>query len=437
MSADSIPESPVVVMTVRGTIDPVVMKYLSDGFEEAVRKSASGVVILLDTPGGLLDSTRDIIRQMLNAPFPVIVYVSPRGARAASAGVFITMASDVAAMAPETHMGAAHPVSIGGGFSLPGKKAGGEKKEPEPSGDVLAEKSLSDTVAYIRSIAASKGRNVEWAERAVRESRSVTAEEAVQQKIVDHLASDLDDLFGKIDGKTISKGGRPVTLHLRNAPRIGFEMNWIRQFLHQVANPNVAYLLLIIGFYGLIYEFATPGVGFGGAIGLVSLITASFSLQVLPISYAGLLLILSGLAMMFMELKIHTLGLLTVGGLISFSLGSILLFQSPEPYYRVSLELIAGTALATLGFISYAIRKVVQTRFLPTLTGPEGMIGLVGEARTALSPTGTVFIHGEYWTAESPEPVAPGESVVVTSIQGTRLHVKRFSEDTKNEEGKI
>ncbi len=422
------------VLTVTGTIDPAVAGYIKDGVAKAKAGSAAALLIRLDTPGGLLDATRDIVQEILNAPFPVIVYVSPRGARAASAGVFITLASDVAAMAPETHLGAAHPVSIGGSPlspspALPEKKEGGEKEEKKtdkgekaPAGSVMEEKAVSDTAAYARTLAASKGRNADWAEKAVRESLSLTAEEALKNNVIDAVAKDQEDLLRLLDGSEVEKNDKILRLDLKDAPVVPVDMGWTLRWLHILANPNVAYLLLMLGFYALIYELASPGIGLGAAVGVVSLVLAFYSLQMLPLSYAGLALLVTGLALMGLDLLMASHGLLFAGGIICLAVGSLMLFDTALPAFRVSLEIIGGTVLGTLAFFLLVIKKVLEARKLPAVTGKEGLVGQEGEVREG----GMVFLHGEYWTAESEKPLSPGDKVRVTEIKGNRLKVEKI-----------
>lgn len=414
-SIDEKPSRPLYVLTVTGTIDPVVAKYVAEGLEKARADSAAALLIRLDTPGGLLDATRDIVQGILNAPFPVIVYVSPRGARAASAGVFITLASDVAAMAPQTHLGAAHPVSLGGSAPAPSTSTAAASSASE-------EKAVSDAAAYARSLAASRGRNADWAEKAVRESLSLTAEEALAKSVIDSVVSDEGELLKLLHGREVAKGGKTLVLDLENARTTPFDMSRTRRLLHVLANPNVAYMLLMLGFYALIYEFASPGVGMGAAVGVISLVLAFFSLQVLPLNYAGLALLITGVAMMACELFVASHGLLMIGGTLCLAVGSLLLFDSPEPYLRVSLQLVAGTALTTLAFFLFVVKKVFAVRRLPPASGREALVGETGEAR----PDGMVFVHGELWTAQSASPLAPGDNVRVLAVRGNRLSVEKI-----------
>ncbi len=431
---------------VKGTIGPVVKDYLRDGFEKAKQASAIAVLIQLDTPGGLLDATREIVQDILNVPIPVIVYVSPRGARAASAGVFITISADVAAMAPQTHLGAAHPVSIGGG--MPGmprkdkekegqgneekgrqgdKEKGGqgetEKGEKRKSSSVMEEKAVSDTAAYARTLASSKGRNADWAERAVRESDSLTSEEALKNNVIDLVAKDEKELLTLLNGREIKKNDRTFILQTDNIEIVNVDMSLVRKWLHVLAHPNVAYILLMLGFYGLIYEFSSPGVGLGAVAGVICLLLAFFALQILPLNYTGLALLVVGITLIVSDLFVPSGGILTLGGIASFAAGSLMLFDASDANLRVSLELIIGTVAATVAFVLFVVKKIIQSRKIKPLSGTDGLTGETGEVREG----GLIYVHGEYWTAECAEPLAPGDKVQVKQIKGNRLLVDKLS----------
>ncbi len=416
------PSGPIYILSIKGIISPVTSDYLSDGLEKARAAGAQAVVLKLDTPGGLLDATRDMVENILNSPLPVIVYISPRGGRAASAGVFITLASDLAAMAPQTHLGAAHPVSLGGG--MPGSKGDKNEDKEEKGSDgssVMMEKAVSDVAAYARTLALAKGRNAEWAEKAVRESVSLTADEAIAQNVVDLLAEDDDPLWKSLDGRTLEKNGRIIILSTVMAEKVRDDMSAARKFLQVLVNPNVAYILLMLGFYALIYEFASPGIGFGAAAGAIFLLLAFYSLQVLPVNYAGLGLILLGFLFLFLEIKVASHGLLALGGLSCLVLGSILLFDSPLPYLRVSMQAVAGVTAASGMFVLIVVKKVLESRKLKPMTGIEGLIGEIGEMRD----DGMVFVHGEYWSVEEPRGLSAGDRVRVRALQRGKLVVER------------
>lgn len=406
-------------MEATGTVDPVVKDYLFSGLRQAQTSGAEAVVVRLDTPGGLLDATRDIVQGFLNAPLPVIVFVGPQGARAASAGVFITLAADVAVMAPQTHLGAAHPVSVGGMPFLPGGKDERKKKD---DGSVMEEKTLSDTAAYARTLATAKGRNAAWAEKAVRESLSLTSEEALKNQVIDFVAADEADLLKKLSGKEIKKGALTFTLRMEGAARVNVPMSPLRKWLHAIANPNVAYLLLVLGFYALVYEFSTPGIGLGAIAGIICLVLAFFSLQVLPLNFAGLALLVAGLIMMGLDILMGSHGLLIFGGLISFALGSFFLFDVNQAVFRVSMELILAIVATSAGFFGYVVRQLWSVRRRKPVTGAEGLVGQRAEVR----PEGMVFVDGALWTVEGDlTNCVPGEKVRVVKILGNRLVVQK------------
>ena len=392
-----------------GVINPVAMDYLVDAVERAGRARAACLVIELDTPGGLAESMRRIVKAILASPVPVVVYVSPNGARAASAGVFITMAAHVAAMAPGTHIGAAHPVNLGGGSM----------------DEEMAKKVENDFAAYIRSLAKQRGRNAEWAEKAVRESVSLTADEALKEKVVDLIAADLPELLEAIHGRTVTVNGAEVTLETRGAAVREIPRGLRYRILDTLSNPNVAYILMILGFYGLFFELSNPGAIFPGVVGGICLILAFYAFQSLPVNYAGLLLILFAVLLFVAELLVVSHGVLAVGGIISMFLGSFLLIESPAPYLRVSLAVIIPAVAATALFFLVVIGLAVKVHRKKGAAGPEALVGAVGRAETPLDPEGTVFLHSELWRARSDEPVDKGEEVEVTSVEGLLLHVRR------------
>lgn len=412
--------APVLALELRGPVDPPVSAYLRDGIARAERERAQAVLIEVDTPGGLLDSTREIIQAMVNSPLPIVVFTAPQGARATSAGAFIMMAADVAAMSPGTHIGAAHPVSLGGEPQRPEPKGEGQKKKAAP----MEEKAVSDSAAYIRALAKERGRNAAWAEKAVRESVSLTAQEALAQKVVEFVAEDRARLFERLEGRRVSKGGRTLALKLRGAPVTTVEMGAFQKILHILANPNLAYLFLMLGLYGLIYEFSSPGVGIGAVVGFVSLALAAYSLSILPVNYAGLLIVGLGVVLLVLETQIVSHGLLSIGGLTLLALGSLFLFDSAQPFWRVSRPLIAGTVGATAAFFGFVVVKVIEARRRPPSLGPEAFVGRIAEVRQALAPRGMVFVEGELWSAEADRPIAVGAKVVVREVRGLLLRVE-------------
>lgn len=403
--------APVVLLEVDGVINPATADYIRDGITTGAGREAAAVVIELDTPGGLLESAKAIVKELLGAPLPVVVYVAPRGAGATSAGVFVTMAAAVAAMAPGTTIGAAHPV-------------GGQGENM--SGDMRA-KAENFVASLGRSIAEQRGRNGEWAEKAVRDSVSITEREAVKLRVVDFVADDLADLLAKADGRTVDVQGRKVVLRTAGAPVERLEMRLRQRLLDMIGHPNVAYLLLMAGLLGLYVEFTNPGVIFPGVAGAICLLLALAALQVLPINYTGLALIGLGIAMLVAEAFLPTFGVVGVGGIVAFVLGSLLLFDTPDSTVQVDRGLVFGAA-ATLGGYALVIGwLVMRTQGRRSSVGAEGMIGEIGEVRRVLVPGRKVkvFVHGEYWDAESQDPLAEGDAVEVTAVRGLQLEVRR------------
>jgi len=398
------------VLTVAGPINPVTVEYLRSNIREAGLRQSKLVLIEMDTPGGLDTAMRDIVKEELASPVPVVVYVAPPGARAASAGAVIGLAADILAMSPGTNIGAAHPVSIG-----------------EKPDKVIQDKVLNDAEAYAEGIARQRGRNVEAAKDMVRRSVSLSAEKALEEKIVDLIAADRTDLLKKLEGFRIRRNGKETALHLAGTPVTPYGMGARERVLNAISNPNVAYVLMMLGMLGIFFELANPGVILPGVIGGISLILAFFAFQTLPVNYAGVLLILFALILFIAEIKIVSHGMLTVGGVIAMVLGSLLLFRSPEPYLRVSWSVIIITVAATTAFFVFAVVKGLEAHRRKPSTGGEGLVGEQGCAASALAPEGKVFIHGEYWDAWSEDMIAEGDRVVVTEIEGMRLKVRRSS----------
>lgn len=399
---------PVYRIKIRSAIHPISAEAITDGIREADAAGAAAVLIELDTPGGLLTSTREITQAILGSRVPVIVYVSPSGAQAASAGFFLLMAADVAAMAPGTNTGAAHPVG-GQGEDIDG---------------VLGKKAEEDAAANIRSLALRNGRNVELAQAAVVDSRSYTAQEALDGKLIDLIAPGVPALLQRIDGRTVQRGEAAVTLRTAGAEIREVETSPFRRLLGVLADPNITYILLTLGFLGLYFELMNPGAILPGVVGGICLILAFFGLSVLPVNYAGVALIFLAVVLFIAEIKITSYGMLTVAGVISLVLGSLMLFKTPEPALRVSLELIAALAVFSLGVVGFLLMMALRARRTPVRTGWEGLLHETGTARTALTPAGKVFVHGELWNAVSDEPVAPGEPVEVTGVHNLTLAVR-------------
>ena len=390
-------------------ITPVTRRFLSESLAAAREEGAVALVIELDTPGGLLDTTRDIVSELLDSPIPVLVWVGPAGARAASAGTFITLASHIAAMAPGTNIGAASPITMGGGGA----------------DSTLSSKMFNDTAAFVRSIAERRGRNVEWAESAVREAEAITQTEALELGVIDLVVPDVEQLLEESHGRTVELPSGDVELALDGARIERRELGMRYRLLSYLANPNIAYILMMFGIYGIFFELSNPGSVFPGVVGVIFLILAFFSMQTLPMNLAGLLLIIVGMVLFLLEAQIQSFGLLTLGGIVSTVLGSIMLFDSPEPALRASLWVIVPITVVSSLLFAMAIGLSVKTlRSRPT-TGREGMIGLVGVVRSPLSPRGTIEVHGEIWQAEAPEPLSEGERVEVESMDGLLLKVKR------------
>lgn len=402
---------PVTVVRVEGVIAPNTSEFLLYALKEANKSNSQALVIELDTPGGLDLAMRSIVKEFLASPIPIIVYVSPSGARAASAGVFLTMAAHIAAMAPGTNIGAAHPVSIGGQMD----------KE-------MAKKVTNDAAAYIRALAEKRGRNPQWAEDSVRRSVSVTEKDALRLRIIDLVSEKLENLLQEVDGREVVTLTGKVILRTKGAPLQRIEMTFRDMVLKIISDPTVAYILLILGFYGLLYELANPGAILPGVLGAIFLILAFFAFQSLPINYAGLLLILLALILFILDIKAQSHGVLTVGGIISMILGSLMLIESPAPFFQISLVTIISAAMATAAFFFFVVAAGLKAQRRRPTTGREGLLGEKGIARSRLAPEGQIFVRGEIWSAISEEVVEPGEKVVVDGVSGLKLKVKKVQQ---------
>ena len=399
------------VITVNSAITPPIAKYILENIELSAKGGADGLIILLDTPGGLDLAMRDIAKSILNAPIPVIVYVYPSGARAASAGVIITVSAHIAAMAPGTNIGAAHPVAIGIGGAMD---------------KTMAKKVENDAAAYVRGIAAQRGRNADWAERAVRKSESITAENALRSRVIDFVATDVKNLLEQMDKKTVLLSSGKVKLVLKTKDAIVNEkkMSLRQKILATLSDPNIAYILMLVGLAGIYFEFTNPGAILPGVIGGISLILAFFAMQTLPVNFAGVLLILFGVLLFIAEIKVISHGLLTVGGIISLFLGSLMLFDSPDPALRVSFKvLIPSVAIISL-FFAAVIALVVKAQMQIQYTGSEGMAGEEGEAMTDVHDDGRVFIKGEHWHAFSDKKIEKGKKIKVVKVEGLKLKIE-------------
>jgi membrane-bound serine protease (ClpP class) len=403
-------KGPVYSIEVDGIVNPATAKFIVDSVDQATREGGQCIIIQLDTPGGLMESMRIIIKKFLSSGIPIIVYVAPSGARAASAGVFVTMAANIAVMAPGTHIGAAHPVSLG------------EGKES----DTMTEKVVNDAVSYIKSIAKARGRNGEWGENAVRKSVSITEDEALKLHVIDFVSPSLQDLLARIDGKTIKLNENTTrTLHTKGAEPKTIEMSWRDRLLDTISNPTIAYILLMLGIYGIFFELSNPGAILPGVVGGIFIILAFFALQMLPVNYAGLALIIFAIILFIAEIKVVSHGVLAIGGVISLFLGSMMLFHSPVDYMRVSLSVIIPAVLVSAAFFIFAVTMAIRARLSKPTTGREGLIGELGTAWTPIAPEGKVSVHGEVWNATSDEPIEKGQLVRVIGTVGLKIIVKR------------
>jgi membrane-bound serine protease (ClpP class) len=401
----------VFLIEVDGIINPATAKFITDSIDEATREGGQCLIIQLDTPGGLMESMRIIVKKELSSTIPIIVYVAPAGARAASAGVFVTMAANIAVMAPGTHIGAAHPVTLGA-----------EGKESK----TMTDKIVNDTVSYIKTIAKTRGRNIDWAEKAVRKSISITGEEAVESKVADFISPDLQDLLNKIDGKVVKLNGITRTLYTKGAQPQPIQMSWRDRLLDIISNPTIAYILLMLGIYGIFFELSSPGAILPGVVGGIFIILAFYALQMLPVNYAGLALILFGIILFIAEVKVVSHGLLAVGGVISLLLGSLMLFRSPEEYMRVSLSVIIPAVLVSSAFFIFAVTKAIKARLSKPTTGMEGLVGEIGTVAMTIAPEGKISIHGEFWNAISDQPIEKGEKAQVIGVTNLKIKVKKI-----------
>ncbi len=396
------------VIEINGVINPVAAKFITEAVDQSEEDGAECLIIQMDTPGGLMDSMRTIVKKLLSAPVPTVVYVSPSGARAASAGVFITMAAHIAAMAPSTNIGDAHPVTLGS-----------QQKENK----AMMEKVVNDAVAQIKGIAKKRGRNVKWAEKAMRKSVSITEEEALKLKVIDLVAPDLDSLLAKLDGRKVKIDSKKKVLVTKGTTVNKRQMGWRYRFLDIISNPTIAYIMLMLGIYGIFFELSNPGAILPGVIGAIFLILAFFALQMLPINYAGLALILLGIVLFIAEVKITSYGMLSVGGAVCMLLGSIMLAENLPEYMKISKGVIIPAVLVSTGFFLFAVTMAIRARRKKPTTGVEGLIGEVGVSESLIFPEGTVSIHGELWTALCDERIERGERIKVIGVDNLKLKV--------------
>ena len=401
-------------MKVEGAINPVTADFIKEGIEKATQQKATCLLIELNTPGGLLKSTRNIVSYILESPVPVIVYISPAGSQAGSAGVFITLAAHIAAMTPGTNIGAAHPVTLQGQMD-----------------SIMSEKVTNDAAAFIRSIAEKRNRNIQWAENSVRRSFSYTETEALEDSAIDLIAVNGQDLLNQVDGKTILLfNGKQATLQTKTAVIEPLKMNFFQQFLHTISDPNIAYILMLLGFFGILFELFIPGAILPGVFGGISLILAYYAMHTLPINMAGLALILFALILFLLEIKVVSYGILAIGGVISLLIGSLMLIKSDSMLELVSISktIIYGAVSVITLFFLFIITKGIKAQKRDNVTGPSALIGRTGEVTETLSPTGIVLVNGELWNSESVSgTVAVGEKVRITEVRKLKLYVESIT----------
>lgn len=427
----------ILALDINGAIGPATEDYIERAFATADREPTALILIRMDTPGGLDSAMRNIIKHITRSPVPVATYVAPSGARAASAGTYILYASHIAAMAPGTNLGAATPVQIGGSPFLP--ESGDKDHVPSqdgpdaersagsataPPGDAMTHKLINDAVAYIRGLAGLHGRNADWAEQAVREAASLPAKEALKLNVIDILATDSADLFRQLDGREVRVLGAVRTLHTQGLPLRALVPDWRNRLLAVITNPNVAYILMLIGIYGLIFEFINPGAVVPGTVGAIALLMALYAFQLLPINYAGMALILLGVALMVAEAFQPSFGILGIGGVLAFVLGSIILMDTQAPGFGIDIAVILGFAAVNALVFIFVIGMALRARRRPVVSGRDQLFGMEGVALTDFNGEGSVRIHSEIWQARTTRPVRRGQRVRVTDVQGLTLSVE-------------
>ncbi len=405
------PKKEVIVITINGVINPISAEYIGKNIRKANEKKVEALIVELDTPGGLDTSMRNIVKDIIGSEVPVVVYVSPSGSRAASAGVFITLAAHISAMAPGTNIGAAHPVGLG-----------------EKMDKTMAEKATNDAAAYIKSLAERNKKNAKWAEDAVRKSISATEEEALKMNVIDLVSKDLNTLLSDIDGRKVQTIMGEKVLMTAKAHVIREEIGIRHKILNLISDPNIAYILMLLGFYGLFFELTNPGSLFPGVTGGICLILAFYAFQTLPVNYAGLLLIILAIILFILEVKIISHGVLTIGGIIAMVIGSLMLFESPAPFMKLSLSVILPAVIITTLFFTLTFGLAFKAYRRKPITGSEGLVGMNGITDTDITKAGgMVLLHGERWSAYSDEPIGKRENVIVETVSGLKVKVKKSS----------
>jgi membrane-bound serine protease (ClpP class) len=427
--------APVLLLTLNGAIGPASADYVHGGIEHARAEGAQLLVLQMDTPGGLDTSMRAIIKDILAAPMPVAAFVAPAGARAASAGTYILYASHIAAMAPATNLGAATPVQIGGGGApgagkeddrgddAKGKAGKGGAKAGVPAGDAMTRKQVHDASAYIRGLAQMRGRNAEWAERAVREAVSLSSAEALKLKVVDLVADDVPQLLQRLDGRKVKVGGAEQVLATAGVVATAFEADWRTRFLSVITDPSIAYILILLGIYGILFELYNPGMVLPGVVGVICAVIALYAFQMLPVNYAGLALILLGIGFMVAEAFLPAFGSLGIGGVIAFVIGSVILIDTDIPGYGIPYELIGGLAATSAAFLIIIIGAALKARLRPVVSGREELVGAAGEVLEDFEREGWARVHSENWRVRAATPLKAGQHVRVAAIDGLLLHV--------------